>query len=334
MPQKIAPSLKESLAEEDYVEALVKLTQQVDTEKVARAELKNAPTLHQGRTLARAAVVDRLRKNASASQAGILRYLEQEQRKGNVLEYESFYIVNLVYVKATAAVIEQLARRADVKMIMPNEIIELDLPEAATPAEETPTTVEWGVSKIKAPDVWDLGYTGTGVVVGIIDTGVAWEHEALKEKWRGYNPAAPGNPNADYNWFDAVNGAPLPVDIDGHGTHVTGTVVGGPVKIKDDHGDDQIVEIGVAPGARWIAANVFTINSNGKLGAYPADIIAGAQFMLAPTDANGDNPRPDLAPDIINNSWGGGSGLDEWFRPLVQAMSAGWRPWCFPPTPI
>ena len=49
--------------------------------------------------------------------------------------------------------------------------------------------------------------------------------------------------------------------------------------------------------------------------------------MLAPTDASGQNPRPELAPDIINNSWGGGSGLNEWFRPLVQAWrSAGILP--------
>jgi len=318
LQQKIAPSLRESLVEDDYVEALVKLTRQVDTEKVARAALKYAPSPQQGRTRARVAVVDRLRENASTSQASILRYLEQEKSKGSVLEYESFYIVNLVYVKASAVVIEQLSRRADVKVIMPNEKIELDLPEATTTADDiTPLAVEWGISKINAPAVWDLGVNGTGVVVGIIDTGVAWQHEALIEKWRGYNPAAPGNPNAVYNWFDPVYGTSLPVDIKGHGTHVTGTVVG-------STGTNQI---GVAPGAQWIAANVFQEGPDGKPRAYSNNIIAAAQFMLAPTDASGQNPRPELAPDIINNSWGGGSGLNEWFRPLVQAWrSAGILP--------
>lgn len=37
-------------------------------------------------------------------------------------------------------------------------------------------------------------------------------------------------------------------------------------------------------------------------------------------DAEG-NLHPELAPDVVNNSWGGGAGLDEWFRPMVQA----WR---------
>src|SRR4029077_15555476 len=48
---------------------------------------------------------------------------------------------------------------------------------------------------------------------------------------------------------------------------------------------------------------------------------SSGQWILAPTDLNGDNPRPDLRPGIVNNSWGGGSG-DPFFQPAVQAWVA------------
>src|SRR5699024_12646608 len=85
----------------------------------------------------------------------------------------------------------------------------------------------------------------------MIDTGADWTHEALKEKWRGYNPADPDNPNPEGNWFDAVNGRSMPYDIPSspHGSHVMGTILG-----QDPEGNNKI---GVAPGARWIAAKAF-----------------------------------------------------------------------------
>ena len=51
-----------------------------------------------------------------------------------------------------------------------------------------------------------------------------------------------------WNWFD-LYGATLPADSDDHGTHVMGTAVG--------QDPDGINKIGVAPGAKWIAARVF-----------------------------------------------------------------------------
>src|SRR5512147_2176641 len=69
--------------------------------------------------------------------------------------------------------------------------------------------------------------------------------------------------------------------------------------------------IGVAPGAKWIAARV--LNTQG----YGLDswIHAGFQWMLAPS---GD---PALAPDILSNSWGNNFGGNEEFRPDVQLLN-------------
>ena len=46
-----------------------------------------------------------------------------------------------------------------------------------------------------------------------------------------------------------------------------------------------------------------------------------ASGYLAPTDLNGQNPRPELRPHIVNNSWGGGSG-DSFYQFLVDAWTA------------
>jgi hypothetical protein len=74
--------------------------------------------------------------------------------------------------------------------------------------------------------------------------------------------------------------------------------------------------IGVAPGAKWIAAKGCELNT-----CTDASLLAAGQWILAPTDLSGRNPRPDLAPDIVNNSWGG-DGFDPWYKETVQAWLA------------
>jgi subtilisin family serine protease len=71
---------------------------------------------------------------------------------------------------------------------------------------------------------------------------------------------------------------------------VTGTAVG------TDGSDNQI---GMAPGARWIACR----NMDRGDGT-PARYTECFQFFLAPTDSAGANPQPDLGADVISNSWG------------------------------
>ena len=82
-----------------------------------------------------------------------------------------------------------------------------------------------------------------------------------------------------------------PCDNIGHGTHTIGTSVG------DDGGANQI---GVAPGAQWIAAK----GCETLMLCSIAALLSSGQWVLAPTDLNGLNPRPDLRPHIVNNSWG------------------------------
>jgi len=246
-----------------------------------------------------AAVIDRLQATAAQSQAPIRNYLEQRARRGHVAEITSFWIFNGLVISATPDVAFALARRPDVAWLRTERVYTLPSVSFAQTGSSTP---EWNIAHIRADVAGQaLGLDGSGVVVAILDTGVDWQHPALRSAYRGYNPK--GFPNHQGNWFDATpEGLRYPVDSIGHGTHVTGIILG----------DDGQSRTGVAPGAQWIAARIF--NSNGV--AQEAWIHEAFQWVLAPA---GD---PGLAPDIVNGSWGSRISSDEEFRPDLRALRA------------
>ena len=100
-----------------------------------------------------------------------------------------------------------------------------------------------------------------------------------------------------------------PCDNNGHGTHTMGTMVG------DDGGGNQI---GVAPGARWIAAKGCETNSCSDVA-----LLSSAEWISPRPTSTARTPARDLRPHIVNNSWGGGPG-----DPLVprHASTPGSRP--------
>ncbi|MFK5583852.1 S8 family serine peptidase [Serinicoccus sp. LYQ131] len=228
------------------------------------------------------AVVDALKASAESSQAGL-----REQLDADGVDYEAFWATNSVRVDAAdAEMVTSFAASSGVEGIYPTVEIEVPDLEPAEP-EMAPLATEWGIDDINAPQVWDeLGIRGEGIVVASIDTGAQFDHPALVDQYRGNN--GDGTFDHDYNWFDAAGTSPdEPADTDGHGSHVTGTMIG------DDGGDNQI---GVAPGATWIAAN----------GCCPSDaaLINSGEWMLEPRDLEGENPDVSKRPHVINNSWG------------------------------
>ena len=116
------------------------------------------------------------------------------------------------------------------------------------------------------------------MVVASADTGVRWTHDALKPHYRGWDGV---NANHNFNWHDSIhdsvgnpcgNDSQEPCDDFFHGSHTTGTAIG------DDGGANQI---GMAPGARWIACR----NMDQGTGT-PARYIECMEFFLAPYPLN------------------------------------------------
>ena len=249
-------------------------------------------------------VYDQLTQTAESTQADVRAQLEQSG-----VAYQSFWIVNAIQVTANEAVIDDLAQMPEVERILPDQVIHLPPPSPGV-AENKVQNVEWGVNQIGAPSVWAIpGVTGQGVIVASIDTGVQYNHPALVAQYRGNKGGGVFDHN--YNWFDPAkvcgNPSLVPCDNNNHGTHVTGTMVG------DDGGANQI---GVAPGARWIAAKGCESSFCSS-----ASLLAAGQWILAPTNLSGQNPQVGLRPHIVNNSWGGGGG-NPWYQGIVDAWIA------------
>jgi len=123
----------------------------------------------------------------------------------------------------------------------------------------------WGVKRIGAGIVHDSGNKGVGVKVAIIDSGIDYNHPDLNSNYQG--------------GYDFVNDDSDPMDDNGHGTHVAGTVAAL---------DDGIGVVGVAPEANLYALKVL---SSGGSGSY-SDVIAALQWCV------------DHKIQITNNSYG------------------------------
>ncbi|MFN6484393.1 MULTISPECIES: CARDB domain-containing protein [unclassified Nostoc] len=119
----------------------------------------------------------------------------------------------------------------------------------------------WGADAIKAPEVWAKGYTGQGVIVAVIDSGVDYNHSDLSANiWKNTKEIAGNGKDDDGNgYIDDVKGWNFvsnnnnPLDDNGHGTHVAGTIAG----VKNNFG-----VTGIAYNAKIMPVKV--LNSDGQ----------------------------------------------------------------------
>src|SRR5262245_32095543 len=191
-------------------------------------------------------VMDTLRSVAERSQRPLLDLLSERG-----VPHRAYWVANMIWVRGDRPLVEELAAREDVFHVYANPRVRFEGPVSSSPSgavPSAPAAIEWGVNKVRAPQVWALGFKGQGIVVGGQDTGYDWDHPALKNKYRGWDGAEADH---DYNWHDSIHSgggvcgadSDEPCDDDSHGTHTMGTMVG------DDGGSNQI---GVAPDAKWI----------------------------------------------------------------------------------
>ncbi|ACI16946.1 hypothetical protein COPRO5265_0081 [Coprothermobacter proteolyticus DSM 5265] len=160
---------------------------------------------------------------------------------------------------------------------------------------------------IGAPEAWNLGYTGAGTYVAVIDTGIDYTHE----NFGGYSSF----PNAKIPYgYDFADGDNDPMDHNGHGTHVSGTIGGiGKAKFKDK--DGNLVPLkGVAPDAKIIICKVF---SDYGPYAYSADIVAAIEYLIQ-LKQNGVNVV------AANMSLGSDKGFDDPTDPEQKAIKNGY----------
>jgi len=284
---KIAPEVLAETADGKIASVVILLADQADVSAAYRMQDHDARGWF---------VYNALTQHAARTQANLQAFLTAQG-----VSYQSFWAANMIVASAGRSLVESLAARADVARIDSNRATRwIEDPEVAnsgvTPTSpDTPNGAEWGLLNVRAPQVWSMGFTGQGMVIGNLDTGTRWSHNALKPKYRGWDGVTADH---NFNWHDAIHSGGgacgpdtvAPCDDHGHGTHTAGTTVG------DDGGSNKV---GVAPGAKWIACR----NMNVGVGT-PATYTECFQFMIAPTDLAGNNANPALRPHVLNNSWG------------------------------
>lgn len=298
------------------VEIVAVLREQVDIQSAAAAAESAADGQSpDARVHARGqALYDALVATAQATQAPLRAWLDARG-----VTYRTYYLVNMLLIEGDAVLVEALRARPEIERLALNvatpALAITSQASSALPAQwhigavgAQSSTPPWGVTFVNAPAVWELGYTGEGIVVASQDTGVQWDHPALQSAYRGWDSTTMTVTHT-YNWFDAwgldavrmtsclgdaASDAQVPCDDNGHGTHTVGTMVG-------DATVDGGAVLGVAPDAEWIGCR----NMSGGIGS-PASYTDCFQFFLAPYPQGGDpmtDGDPSLAPHIINNSW-------------------------------
>jgi len=136
-------------------------------------------------------------------------------------------------------------------------------------------------------------YTGSNVVVAILDTGVYPHPDLTKPK------------NRIIYFKDFVNNKKFPYDDNGHGTHVAGTVAGNGTMSKGKYN-------GIAPEAKIIGIKVLDSNGSGNA----SDILAGMQWVLDNKDKY--NIR------IVSLSLGSKPNKAATMDPLIRGVNALW----------
>ncbi|MEU5057758.1 MULTISPECIES: S8 family serine peptidase [unclassified Streptomyces] len=257
-----------------------------------------------------------LRAHADDSQASLKSFLDKKK-----VGHKDYWIANTIQVTGDQDLVNELAKRSDVASIVKQRKFKLDdietsdakVTKSRTTSAKTESSAEgddtpaWGISDIKADQVWDqYKDRGEGIVVASVDSGVQYDHPDLVANYRGNN--GDGTFTNDYNFYDPTGTcatSSTPCDNAGHGTHTMGTMVA-----KNG--------LGVAPNAKWIAAK----GCASSAACYDDDLLAAGQWILAPTDHNGQNPRPDLAPNIVNNSWGATGSNDPFYDDILAAWDS------------
>lgn len=257
----IAPELAAELAArapQDEVAVIVTLADRVDPRLYAAKDRSARDTR----------LVRALKARAAATQGPVRTYLQNQGAR----RFRELWVVNGLAVTVRAGVVRQLASFPGVERIGLDALL-----EAPATTTGTPAAPEWNLDTVRAPELWSQGYTGSGVVVANMDTGVDPLHPDLAAKWRG----------GANSWYDPHGEHATPYDRSGHGTQTMGILVGGAA---------GGTAIGMAPDARWIAVKLY---DDAGFASY-SDIHLAFQWLL---DPDGDLATVD-APDVVNASWG------------------------------
>lgn len=207
-------------------------------------------------------VIETLKHQSETTQYELVGLLNEMERNGMVNEIQQFWLVNCVSCKASKAAIKDLAQQRGIMTIYHCQETQWIFENEATPAPRgNGREITQNLLQVNAPQVWEQGYKGAGVLIAVIDTGIRLDHADLVGRfWDG----GAEYPNHGYDFYYHDND---PSDDWGHGTHVAGTICGTGVSGS---------QTGIAPEATIMALKTFNNEGVGE----ETHWIAAMQFAL------------------------------------------------------
>ena len=152
------------------------------------------------RLTTRAAILDTqhaiLKDHADVVQADVNAVLEKVKIAGKKHYVDQLWITNELIVRdVDRETVELLRNHPDVESLVAEQFIQLEQTEEGESFDlrDFNNTIQnqWGVENVQAPAAWARGLTGTGIVIGNIDTGARHTHVALAPTYRGNNAGEP-----------------------------------------------------------------------------------------------------------------------------------------------
>jgi bacillopeptidase F len=263
---------------------LVDLGEQVDLRGLCASMARQELAVPERARRVREALREVAERRETSFEPFLLDLLEEE-----LLDwYRGVAIVNRVVVIARPEAIRRIAGHPEVARVWPGLRVREEAGRSGERSPSDPGGDAWALEAMGIPSLHARGLDGSGVRIGILDSGVSAEHLALAGARDEQVPS----------WFDPYRHRPEPYDSRGHGTRILSAALGRPVR---GHA------IGAAPGARWVAALANPENTYDSV-----TLTLAADWMLF-----------EARPRIILNAWGHppGSCYEE-DRPLIDAWRA------------
>lgn len=259
----------------------VEILDKVDALELHKNFIENEISIHDRAVT----TVESLKSKAKSTQQNILSFI-REQEHDRFSELRSYWVINHIYLEATSSLIYELALREDIALVDLNA----DYTDTLEPFKQIENTsksnnnaAEVGIDAINARALWNMGYTGKGLLVYDYDTGVWPEHPAFSNRY-----IANRFPESQA-WYGHFRDFPNGI-VSNHGTHTLGTMIGEGLASGDT--------VGIAPKTYWMACDLVT--STVEELPTVEEIVGAYQWAL---DADNNTQTTDDIPDVINNSW-------------------------------
>lgn len=228
----------------------------------------------------------------------------------SVIPEGNLVVIQRPVFETTHSVLKSVAADADVEYVEPNYIYHIN----KTPNDPMLGDL-WGMNNTGKPGIdigalqaWDIETGDKDLVVGVIDTGINYNHNDLKKNMWTNTAELNGQPGVDDDGngvvddiygYNAAGNNGNPLDDHGHGSHCSGTI--------GASGDDGQGIVGVAWNVKLMGIKFLTASGSGTLENAVKAIDYGTK----------------MGAKILSNSWGGGGFSQALLEAIQRANNAG-----------